>query len=165
METLNSTSLYDALNHCNDNRNYKAIIVFETRSDANEFAREMYLMHSNNPIPGFDKVFVGSGSDSRINFKNGSRIEMISASSELRAKKCNELLYHENVDVYNGNLNLVLRSMLVPYKRGTYECFDGEPTTKTPRLLDKFKQYERYKREAQQTEELDEFLNSFVVTS
>lgn len=164
MEVLNSTSLCEALVRCNDNKNYKAIIAFTTRADAKDFVRELLELHRDTSIPGIDRVFVGGIGDSRINFKNGSRIELITLTDNARGKKCNEVIYESKVDITDDRVRGLLQCMLVPYRCGAYESMDGRPLTDASRMIDGLRRCERYKEAAQRSEELDEFLGSFSIT-
>lgn len=148
MEILNKTSLCDALVRCGDNINYKAIIVFATLADARNFAKELCEFHKNSAIPGVDRVFVSSIGGSRINFANGSRIEITVPTASNRAKRCNEIIYDDKVDITNDYIRTLLQRMLVPYRRGA-KNIEGCPTTEEV---------------AQYSEELDEFLGSFSIT-
>ena len=168
MEVLNNNSLCEALVRCNDNKNYKAIIAFENLENASDFASELSELHKTAHIPGVDKVLVSKhySIPSRINFKNGSRIEVITMDeSNIRGgRKCNEVIYEDRIDITNNYVRGLLRSMLVPYRRGAYESMDGHPTTDAARMIDGLRKYERYKEAAQRSEELDEFLGSFSIT-
>lgn len=164
MEVLNNTSLCEALVRCNDNKNYKAIIAFATLADAKDFARELFELHRDTSIPGIDRVFVGGIGGSRINFTNGSRIELITLTDNARGKKCNEVIYESGVDITDDRIRGLLQCMLVPYRCGAYESMDGRPLTDASRMIDGLRRYERYKEAAQRSEELDEFLGSFSIT-
>ena len=166
MEVLNNTSLYEALVRCNDNKNYKVIIVFEKLKNALDFAYELSDMQKTVHIPGVDKVFVSkSHIPSRINFINGSRIELITMTeSNIRGRKCNEVIYESGIDITKNGVCGLFRNMLVPYICGAYESMDGRPTTEAARMIDGLRKYERYKEAAQRSEELDEFLGSFSIT-
>lgn len=164
MKVLNNTSLCEAMVHCNDNKNYKAIIAFATSADAKDCAMELLEFHRYNSIPGIDRVFVSSIGSSSINFKNGSRIELITLTDNARGKKCNEVIYESGVDITDGRVRGLLQCMLVPYRCGAYESMDGHPLTDASRMIDGLRQYERYKEATQRSEELDEFLGSFSTT-
>ena len=164
MEVLNTNSLCEALVRCNDNKNYKAVIAFARRVDAKDFAEELAEMHKATSIPGVDKVFASGLGTSRINFKNGSRIELITLTDNARGIKCNEVIYESEINIEDQRLRGILQRMLVPYRCGAYESMDGRPTTDAAKMIDGLRKYERYKEAAQRSEELDEFLGSFSIT-
>ena len=165
MEVLNTNSFCEALVRCNDNKNYKAVIAFARRADAKDFAEELDEMHKATSIPGVDNVVTsGLGTSRIINFKNGSRIELITLTDNARGIKCNEFIYESEINIEDHRLRGILQCMLVPYRFGAYESMDGHPTTKAARIIDGLRKYERYKEAAQRSEELDEFLGSFSIT-
>lgn len=164
MEVLNTNSFCEALVRCNDNKNYKAVIAFARRADIKDFVEELVKMHKATSIPGVDKVFTSGLGTSRINFKNGSRIELITLTENARGIKCNEVIYESEINIEDHHLCDILKCMLVPYRCGAYESIDGHPTTKGARIIDGLRKYERYKEAAQRSEELDEFLGSFSIT-
>lgn len=166
MEVMSDFSLYKTLLRCNDNRNYKAIIVFEKLADVVDFAYALAEMHRTTPIPGVAKVFVSKNhAASRIDFYNGSRIELITPTeSNVRGRKCHEVIYESEVDITDGCVRGLLQSMLVTYRCGAYESMDGRPLTNASIMIDGLRQYERYKDATQHSEELDDFLGSFSIT-
>lgn len=124
---------------------------------AKVFESEGYRVRATDLI---DRNFGKSG----IDFKNGSRIELITLTDNTRGKKCNEVIYESGVDITDDRVRGLLQCMLVPYRCGAYESMDGRPLTDASRMIDGLRRYERYKEAAQRSEELDEFLGSFSIT-
>lgn len=163
MKLLDSNSLYEALVRCSEHKNYKVMIVFGNRQQSLEFARELADMHYRNPIPGLDKVHIGHFNDSRVNFYNGSRIELVSISANIRGHKCNELLCAEDVDISNDEIYACLANTTVSYRCGNYESLDGHPMNNASYIRDRVNEFKRYEEASMRSEELDEFLGSFVI--
>lgn len=164
MELLSNISLSAALVRCNDNKNYKVIIAFANTEDEIEFAQELAAIRKVTAIPGINGVFIGGIGGSRINFTNGSRIELITITERARGNRCNEVIYESSIDIEDNRVRSMLQRMLVPYRCGAYESIDGHPTTDAARMIDGLREYERYKEASQRSEELDEFLGSFSIT-
>ena len=70
-----------------------------------------------------------------------------------------EKVFSTNDDVYNW-----LQNITVPYRCGTYESLDGRPMNNASLIMDKVNKFKRYEESASKSEELDEFLDSFVIT-
>lgn len=163
MKLLDNNSLYEALVRCGEHKNYEVMIVFGSKQQYLDFAKEIADMHYFNPIPGLYKVYVEHLSESRINFYNGSRIELIGISKNIRGHKCNELLYAEDVDISNDEIYAWLANTTVPYRCGNYESLDGHPMNNGSYIRDRVNELKRYKEASMRSEELDEFLGSFVI--
>lgn len=106
--------------HCNNNSKYMAIIAFRQLNDAAECVRALCETHKSEKIPGVDSFVIGRLCTSKINFKNGSRIELIAIGDATRGKRCNEILYNSDVDIEDEYTRCTLQRMLVPYRYGLY---------------------------------------------
>lgn len=150
MEILNSESLCNVFMHCNNNSKYMAIIVFRQLNDASECVRALCETHKSEKIPGVDSFVIGRLCTSKINFKNGSRIEFITVGETTRGRRCNEILYNIDVDIEDTDTRCSLQQMLVPYRYGLY----NENSGKSEEVATNAEFHD---------ETLDEFLKSFLV--
>lgn len=162
MEVLNNISLYEALVRCNDNKNYKVVIAFARLSDATNFANELLELHKATPIHGVEREFVAGAAGSRINFVNGSRVELITLTPRARSIMCNEVIYDNDVDIDDDRVLNMLHSMLVPYRCEEAESLDNNSSIGYA-VSDRLLRYKKIADEAERSEELDEFLGSFSV--
>ena len=147
LEVLTSNSLCDAMLRCGEHGNYKVVIAFARRLEAYRFAKELADYHSETPIEGVKSVFVSARGNSKINFTNGSRIDVVTVSDRNRGIRCNEVIYDDAIE---GEASFcILRGMLVPYK-----CGDTEEVNISNTEIEEINK---------SSESLDEFLNSFTI--
>lgn len=158
MEELNSASLLRAITRCLQNVDYNVVIMCVSLRRARNFVKTL------TDLPAIDRVFFGDIGVPRINFKNGSRIELVPLTDDARGRRCNEVLYESEVDITDDCVRDLLQRMLVPYRYGVYESMDGRLLTDASRMIEGVRRYERHEEAVQRSEELDEFLESFSIT-
>lgn len=154
MRVLNEESLTELLTNCNNNADYKGMIILSTPSEVRHFSHEISEIHRTHPINGVMMIgaeFVNRWSPvERILFVNNSFIDVISPKVNRRGMRYDEVLCHIRImqdvfevhgyDYYGDLIRDLIKS----------EC-----GVKIADPMD----------DITDTTELDEFLNGFAVNS
>lgn len=143
MEVLNSQSFANVLTRCYENPRYRAAVVFAVRNSFKLFVDEIRGRYATQAIPGVEKTVKLHQNSLRIQYENGSVIEVFVINPSSRGKRYNEIIYDEDVDT--ELLRQILQPMLIPYK-----VYEGSPD---------YGDEEEFN-----TKELDEFLKSLQTT-
>lgn len=117
MDVLSAQSLADAFTRCYENRHYKVCVAFDSTVTYIPFINELNKCYNTDTwtpsIPGVVDVKC-SNFETRILFYNGSIVEIFVLRENVRAKRCNEIIYDDNIN--DNRLTEILRPMLVTYK-------------------------------------------------
>ena len=98
MRVLTPQTLAEAMISCSENSHYKAIIVFDNRNELREAVAEL---RERGGIPNVERMNLIRKDYFRINFKNGSVLEFITATeSNIRGKRSNQVIVSEALEEY-----------------------------------------------------------------
>lgn len=157
MRVLTPQTLAEAMISCSENSHYKAIIVFDNRNELREAVAEL---REREGIPNVERMNLIREDYFRINFKNRSVLEFITATeSNIRGKRSNQVIVSEALE---EDVLSEIEHMTVPYRNQFHGFFEYD-WVNARRVLFNGELLSESDDEA--SPELDEFLNSFAVNA
>ena len=178
MQIFCENTLTELLLRCRENPEYRAIIVFNTRLRTREFFNEMCNLHQNESIDGVNHImFDEFNQDVRIEFTNGSYIDAMECGSETLLGRT----YHEGVideNLMNPDVMLTVQSHINEYRFPTHGRRRRRPIIDLhefngsyynawidTNLEPESRPETEFSVDKQSEEILDDFLNSFKITT
>lgn len=139
---------------------YKGLIAFSTIEETKTFVESFKKLNSQEHIPGVIRILCEhSGEQYKIDFINGSRIQIITQSpANIRGwhrERIHEVLYHNGI---TATINAMLSEIETPY---IYREYLSKPFFNKEYTMSFISEEDRT--EPQGSDELDNFLKSFSI--
>lgn len=164
MQSLTSQNFAEAMTLCNENSCYFVCIVFANRKEMTEFIAALKEVGN---IPGVRRVLTRRADYGRLEFFNGSILEIIpSTEDNIRGRRCNQLITSGD---FSRKAQAYMEGIIFPY-RATVSAeaqffntalFNTRSRQQTEWVSLKDDSFTESVDEV--SEELDSFLDSFIV--